>query len=52
MLTGIIDFCQFVPLSLTLTGHKVSGKQNLLPFLAHFSADQDEIWYGVEAIQI
>ena len=49
MLIGTLDFYHFTPLSLTLTftgGHKVSTKH----FLAHFSTDQNEICFGVEAI--
>ena len=56
MLIGTIYLYHFVPLSLSLTlpgGHKVSLKQNLLAsFLLHFAADQDEIRYGVEVIQV
>ena len=54
MLKGTIDFYNFTPLLQTLTlagGHKVSTKQNLLATVfAHFSAGQDKIWSGVEAI--
>ena len=56
MLTGTIDICHFIPLSLTLTlvgGHKINKKQILrLHFLTHFPTDQDEIWSGVEANQV
>ena len=54
MLIGTIDFYHFIPRSRTLTlptGHKVSAKQtSWLHFLTHFSTDQDEMYYGVEAI--
>ena len=50
MLIGTIDLYHLIPLSLVLTlpkGHKTGW----LHFLLHFSTDQDEICYGVEAIQ-
>ena len=53
---GTVDIYHFIPVSLTLSllgGHKVSAKQHLWShFLAHFSTDQYEISYDVEAIQI
>ena len=56
MLIGTINFYHFIPLSAILTlawGHKVSTRQSLLAsFLTHFSADEDEVWYCVEAFQV
>ena len=47
MLIGTIDFCHFIPFSMSLTraqGHKVSPKQNLLASFSHtLSTDQHEI---------
>ena len=55
MLIVTIDIDHFIPLSVTMTlvgGHKVSTKQCLfLHFLAHFSTEWDEIWYGDESVQ-
>ena len=52
---GTIHFYHSIPLSVPLTlfgGHKsAKSKTSWLHFLAHFSTDQDEIWYGVEAVQ-
>ena len=46
MVIGIINFHHFIPLSLTKS---VQSKSPWLHFLTHFSADQDEIWYGDQA---
>ena len=55
-LIGTIDFYYSVPLLLTFTlpwGHKVNTKQtSWFHFLAHFSTDQHEIKYDVEAIEV
>ena len=53
MLTGIIDFYNFILLSQTLTllgDHKVSANIGFI-FFPHFSTDQDEILCCDEAIQ-
>ena len=55
MLKGTIDLYHFRPLSLTLTlagiTRSVQSKTSWLHFLTLFSTDQDEILYGLEAIQ-
>ena len=55
MLIGTIDFYHFIPLSLTLTlvgvTRSAQSKTSWLNFLPHFLTDQEEIVYGVEAIQ-
>ena len=57
MFVGTIDF-YYLPFSLTVNMagvHKISAVLNLfswLHFLTHFSTDQGEILYGVEAVQV
>ena len=55
-LLGTIDFYHFILLSLTFTlaaSHKISAKQNLVASVSHILPnDQDEIWCGLEAIQV
>ena len=55
MLVGVIDFYNFMPLSLTFTlpgvTRSVRSKTYELHFLTQFSFDQDEIWCGDEASQ-
>ena len=55
LLANTIDFCHFILHSVTLTkagGHKGSATKCCLHFHTHFSSDQDEILYGVEAVQV
>ena len=58
MLIGTIDFYYLKPHSLTLTlfgGHKVSANEDLFASFSRtlfFLTDQDEIWYGFEAIPV
>ena len=55
MLMSTIDFYCFIHFQWPWSwqgGRKVSTKQNLLASFSHFSTDQEEIWYGVEAIQV
>ena len=57
MLIGTIDFYHFIPLPLTLTlpgfTRSAQSKTSWLHFLTHiFLTDQDEISYGVEAIDV
>ena len=56
MFIGTINFCLLKPLSLTLSlaeGQKISAKQNILAcFSQSLLTDQDEIWKGVEAIEV
>ena len=49
MIIGSIDFCHFIPLSVTLAlawGHKVSTCISSWFFLAQFSTEWDEILIG------
>ena len=56
MLIDTMDFFQLIQLSLTLTlpgsQGQLKAKTSRLYFLAHFSTNQDERLYGVEAIKV
>ena len=55
MLIGtVVIYAYTIFYHLTLPGYqKLSAKQIILAsFFSHFSADQDEIRYGVEALQV